>query len=116
MPACIWPHHVERLVGVAPCLVEELPQVCTCGMALTYSDDLVFITRPVAVDYNPARDEKPLTMAEWAEQMKAAVDEYAEKDPSRPLSLPSEKAVEADRLRKRTFGEWLKSFGRYISW
>ena len=29
-----------------PCPVEELPQTCTCGEPLTYSDDLVFVSRP----------------------------------------------------------------------
>lgn len=44
--SCIWPHHVTTLVGVPPCPVEDLPQTCTCGSTLTYSDDLVFVSRP----------------------------------------------------------------------
>ena len=70
--------------------------------------------------YNPVRDEKRLyTMAEWAEQMKLAVDDYAEEETPAPSTpVPVVAAELADKLagRKRTFGEWLRSFGRYMSW
>lgn len=47
---CIWPHHVTKLMGVPPCPVEDLPQTCTCGSIITYSDDLVFISRPISAE------------------------------------------------------------------
>ena len=48
MNLCIWPHEVNQLIGV-DCPVEDLPRHCTCGDPITYSTDLVFISRPEVV-------------------------------------------------------------------
>ena len=36
---------IDRLFGVKPMPVEDLPQICTCGAALTYAPMVAFIER-----------------------------------------------------------------------
>ena len=39
---------IHTIFGVEPCLVEDLPKICTCGRLLTYADKVVFVSAPKA--------------------------------------------------------------------
>ena len=48
-PECSFYHdNIETLYGVKPMPVEDLPTVCTCGRPLTYADEVLFVSFPVA--------------------------------------------------------------------
>ena len=51
---CPWPHNIDKLVGVKPMPIEELPKTCTCGTTLAYAETVMFISEPKVEGLDPS--------------------------------------------------------------
>ena len=60
---CLFDHdYVDRLFGVTPKPIKDLPQVCTCGAKITYAPLVLFFEHDSLDDY---RIDFTVRVADW---------------------------------------------------